>query len=385
MSRTRAVSLALAAAVLWGLAWSAAPARLHAPDYLAEEKDFQDYLDQGESLLHRFNSPWAVSRYMPASGLIAAALYNHSGRDGWRVWRAATATAAFWLTAYLGFLCGAPALGLSAPIALWALGHLSGGARGGVPWHGSAPFPQPMMELLVLAAACLAADRAARPGVKRDRLLGTALGGALLFRSSLVFYPLWLAGQEALSGNRGRRAIRSWLTVGALAAVFVLPWGGVNRLVQGRWIFLENMKADPMIVTAIAGEAGTAAVDPYRAAPGEVMSWALERIRAEPGAYAAGYAGRLAGILGTEPFLWLAGLAGFFGGGAGMKSGPWRDWPSISRPSTPCSRSNPGTWRLCGPCWPFWPRRAYPPPTRKCRFRIGGGIGSRWPHGPCPF
>jgi tetratricopeptide (TPR) repeat protein len=259
----------------------------------------------GEAFLHGVPTD-GVSYRMPLAG-VALAWYNGHASGAARK----TAAALLWagptaLAFELGALLQGPAGGALAAV-LAAL-----------PWSANETGmgEELVYKLLVGLVAVLLAWRAARPTRTRSAALGLAVGTSLLCRSPLFLFPPVLAAYELLRAPRGqRRRLLPGLGVLLLASyILLVPWTLMNWRVHGRFIPLEDGRADSDVATAAIGLAPNLSGN-YRWLAGipedsRVLPWAVRRVLRRPWPYLKGCLERLRFALALQPLLW-AGLLVF--------------------------------------------------------------------------
>ena len=308
----RLAPLAIAAGLLaWGLA-EVSP-NLYRPGSLYEV----DTIQAGEMLLHGFNFGMGSENYhLPLATVSGALIVNHSAPGSGGLWRKASAVAAFLLILVLGVELGSLRYGLLGAALLLASSRLLGVAGLNTAWHGYWGHLQTFHTLLVLAAAGAAARHARAPGLGSASAAALALGAALLYRSTFVFFPPLLALHYFLRAQKDARDWRQTALLGLAPYVFLLPWIAMNWSVHRSFIPLEHGEAAPIIVGGVLGsiekdwprvpaEFGLA-----NAGTAEVLVWAVPRVLAHPADYALGCLRRLARIALMSPvLLLLAALA----------------------------------------------------------------------------
>ncbi|MBI5241485.1 MAG: hypothetical protein HY926_13515 [Elusimicrobia bacterium] len=258
----------------------------------------------GEALLHGVPTD-GVSYRMPLAAVVLA-WYNGHASDRLK----AAARPLLWagpaaLAFELGCLLQGPAGGaLSAALAA-------------LPWSANEAGlgEETLYRLLIGLAAVLLAWRAARPTPLRSAALGLAVGVSLLCRSPLFLFPPLLAAWELVRAPAGRRrSLLPGLGVLLLASYILLaPWALMNWRVHGRFIPLEDGRADSDVATAAIGLAPNLAGN-YRWLAGvpddsRVLPWAAQRVLRRPLPYLKGCAERLRFTLALQPLLWAAFLA----------------------------------------------------------------------------
>ncbi len=309
-------ALAAAALLLWAL-HDVSPAL-----YRPGEAIDTDVFHSGEMLLHRVDYRATTANYhLPLSSVTAALLINHSPPGADAVWRKASAAAAFLLLLALGCELGAPWYGLLGAALLLFVSRFPLSVQLVESWHGSWGHLQAFFTLIVLAAAGLMVRHLREPSPARAWAVALALGAALLYRSTLVFFPPMLALFHWLSrkGKPTRADRRATAVLALVPYLFLLPWAASNWAVHHRFIPLEDGEASPIIVGGVLG-----AVEKEWARPpaelgiavqgtGETIAWAVRAVLAEPGGYLLGCARRLRFIFLLNPLLFvLAGLSFWF-------------------------------------------------------------------------
>lgn len=309
-------ALAAAALLLWAL-HDASPAL-----YRPGEAIDADVFHSGEMLLHRIDYRATTANYhLPLSSVTAALLINHSPAGAGAAWRKASAAAAFLLLLALGCELGAPWFGLLGAALLLFVSRFPLSVQLVESWHGSWGHLQAFFTVVVLVAAGLMVRHLRAPSPARAWAVALALGAALLYRSTLVFFPPLLALLHwlTLKGKPSRADRRATAVLALVPYLFLLPWAASNWAVHHRFIPLEDGEASPIIVGGVLG-----AVEKEWARPpaelgipvqgtGETIAWAVRAVLAEPGDYLLGCARRLRFIFLLNPLLFVfAGLSFWF-------------------------------------------------------------------------
>jgi len=265
------------------------------------------YLDAGENILHRHLGETLASLRMPLYGVWEALLLDHFSYAARAGAMYAAILAQLALVFALGLLLGS-APGAFAGAAAYAL--LRYGA------YSENASLEPFFAIFVTLAAAAAAWRANRPTPARSAFVGAAVGASLLCRSSLVFFPPWLAAWDWLAAGRPPLK-RWWPHLAGLCLVpylFLLPWIGMNWTIQRRFIPLESESRDSNVamgaaglVTGLYGE-WREALDQPPPADGStsVVLWAAGRVLRHPLRYARACLERLAFAAGRHPGLYAA-------------------------------------------------------------------------------
>ncbi|MDD5628480.1 MAG: hypothetical protein PHU21_05420 [Elusimicrobia bacterium] len=261
----------------------------------------------GEAFLHGAPGE-GVSFRMPLAGTVLAWYNGHAPH-----WAQAAASGLLWvgpaaLAFELGSLLQGPgAGGLAALLAAW-------------PWSANevGMGEEIIYKLLVGLVVLLLVWRASRPDWRRSAALGLAIGLSLLCRSTLFLLPPLLAAYDLLRGGPERDRRRSLAGAAALLVcsyALLAPWGLMNLRLHGRFIPLEDRRADSDVATAAIG-IGPNLSGNYRWLAGipdgdRVLSWAARRVLRHPGPYLAGCAERVRFVLLEHPLLWAAALLVF--------------------------------------------------------------------------
>ena len=277
----------------------------------------QPVADAGEALIHHVRpdtaNPSHLSFRLPLHTVSAALLFSHDGG----LFRDFRNAVGLLLLAINGLLL-ASTYSLAAPAVFTLFFKI--GAR--------SDYMETASSFLILLAAVVMLWRARRPSVRRSFVLGLALGAALLFRSSLVFFPPVLAFYEW--SFRYRRSLRLYwrhlICLCVVPALFLIPWLHMNWVAHRRFVPLEYGEANCNIVTGAMGLVQTIERDaigseweplmenrrfdgPWNAG---AFSWALRQISLHPFRYAAAYLSRLVCVFSYNPILLLMALGGLW-------------------------------------------------------------------------
>lgn len=304
--RLRRAGAALAAGLLLmaGL-WRALPGWSAFPRSAAGLLEMS-HVEIGEGLLHGAHPPHVdVSWRMPLNPLLEALLLGHAGPGGAAAVAAAGLAACATLLLWSGLLVAGP-VGGAAALGLW-LPVVAG--------HAFTPGYLKMFLFtpLVLLAAGSVAWRARAPTPGRAAVVAVILGGSLLYRSTLAFFPIALVAWECLrSGRRG--PWREWLILLIVPVLFVIPWAAMNWSVHREVTFFERGSANMNIVTGALGLVDVTAEGDIRslmdAAPADgrssVLGWAVRHVAAHPRPFLSAVLSRLSFFAGLKPFLLLA-------------------------------------------------------------------------------
>jgi tetratricopeptide (TPR) repeat protein len=301
-------ALAAAALLAWALS-SAAPGL-----YRRGAPIDEDTIQSGEMLLHGFNfGNEAENFHLPLASVSGALIVNHSPAPSGLA-RAASAAAAYFLILALGVQLGSLPVGLLGAALLLASSRLLGVGGLAYAWHGQWGHLETFHTLLVLAVAGLCARHARLRTRGSAAAAALALGAALLYRSTLAFFPPLLA---LLDWTTGRRDARRTAILGLAPYLFLLPWIAMNWSVHRAFIPLEHGEAAPIIVGGVLGSIDKpwprvpASFGLDGAGTAEVLAWAAPRIAAHPADFAVGCLRRLRVIAALSPALFILGLLSF--------------------------------------------------------------------------
>ena len=242
----------------------------------------------GEAFLHHVPTDGASYR-MPLAGIVLAWYNGH---------------APSWLRAV-----AAPLLWAGPVVLAFELGCLLQGPGGGalaavlaaLPWSPSETGmgEELVYKLLVGLVVLLLAWRASWPSWKRSAVLGLGIGVSLLCRSPLFLLPPLLAAYDLLRRDPERSRRDRLLGAAALllaSYILLTPWVLMNLRLHGRFIPLEDGRADSDVATAAMGLAPNLSGN-YRWLAGipdddRVLPWAARHVLRHPAPY-------LGGCLGT--------------------------------------------------------------------------------------
>ncbi|MBI5623355.1 MAG: hypothetical protein HY924_06215 [Elusimicrobia bacterium] len=292
-----AAGLAAAALCAW---------RMHESAVFGAGEAFHESLTHGEALLHSVASDPGVTYRMPLSGIALSLFRNHLGEGA----RLATGFVILLAPALLAFQAGLLLAGARAGLLAALLCSLPLG------FNAAAGHEEQLYRIILLLTACLAAQRASRPGLAASAGLGLALGAGLLVRSPLFLFPLVLAAWDLVRPGpaRDRGPVWSLLVLLCLPFLFLLPWAGLNSRLGLGPVLLEHGRADANIVSAALGLVPTQAggsLMPSGLEAGEgALSWAVSEVLRHPGRYALGVLARLWFVFQLQPLLILAAAAG---------------------------------------------------------------------------
>lgn len=212
--------------------------------YCAEDRDRN--VEAGEALLHGLPHRrllWSMPAYSVSSALVC-----HPGRGGGGLaFPAAALGLTVALVAGMGRFVAGGLGGAFAVAAYCFLASSFGGAWDS--FFGDRWFYQATIALVGFAAAWRAgtADRMATPA------LGLSMGISLATLSPLLFYPALCAGWEMLRAKERRKAVLTAALLLGIPCIILLPWGYLNSRIQGRFVFLEDQRADTNIMAGAAG------------------------------------------------------------------------------------------------------------------------------------
>jgi tetratricopeptide (TPR) repeat protein len=269
-----------------------------------EGEGFTEMVTTGEAFLHHVPTDGSSYR-MPLAGVVLAWYNGHAP-----AWARAALRPLLW----------------AGPVALaFELGCLLQGPPGGalaaalaaLPWSANEVGlgEELLYKLLVGLAALLLAWKSSRPTWRRGAALGLAIGVSLLCRSPLFLFPPLLAAYDLIRPDP-KRSLRSRLPgVAALllcSYILLAPWTLMNWRLHGRFIPLEDGRADSDVATAAMGLAPNLSGN-YRWLAGipdggRVLPWAARRVLRHPVPYLKGCSERLRFALRLHPLLWAAAI-----------------------------------------------------------------------------
>ncbi len=304
---------AAAGAVRLSMAMKDGAASFQRQDYCAANRDRNT--EAGEALLHGL--PHRVLSWSMPAYSVANALICHSSRGGGGL---AFPAAALGLTAALvagmgrlaaGWLGGVLALGAYCFFASFFKGPADG-------FLGDRWFYQAVIALVGFAAAWKAKtkDRTAAGA------LGLSMGISLVTLSPLLFYPALCAGWELLCAKERRKAVLTAALLVGIPLLMLSPWVYLNARVLGRFVFLEDGRANTNIMAGAAGVvAGPVMVDARTligASPEEgAVPAAAAGVRAHPLRFLKAVLKRTLHVLQESPIPFALALVGAVFG--------WRD------------------------------------------------------------
>ena len=303
----------------------------------------------GEALLHGVPAD-GISYRMPLAGVVLAWHNGHAGPAAREASSALLWAGPVALAFELGALLQGPT-GAALAAALTAL-----------PWSANdvGMGEEILYKLLVGLAAVLLAWRAQRPTRARSAALGLAVGASLLCRSPLFLFPPLLAAYELARARAGeRRSLLPGLGVLLLASyILLVPWTLMNWRVHGRFIPLEDGRADSDVATAAVGLAPNLSGN-YRWLAGvpddsRVLPWAgrCPTSRAARSARASPWA--------CSPSSGPRSSSSSSSTGAVSRSARRPCCAATSPASTACSPSRSAIWSRSGSCSRASQRPAWP-------------------------
>ena len=277
----------------------------------------QPVADAGEALIHHVRpdtpNPSHLSFRLPLHTVSTAVLFTHDGG----LFRNYRNIVGLLLLAMNGLLL-ASTFSLAAP-AVFTL-FFKAGVR--------SDYMETASSFLILLATVVMLWRARKPSGRRSFVLGLSFGAALLFRSSLAFFPPVLALYEWMF--RYRRSLRLYwrhlICLCVVPALFLIPWMHMNWVAYRRFVPLEYGEANCNIVTGAMGLVQTIERDalsseweplmqnrrfdgPWNAS---AYAWALRQISLHPFRYAAAYLSRVLCVFSFNPILMLMALGGLW-------------------------------------------------------------------------
>ena len=272
--------------------------------YLTQEFKNAEYIDIGESLLHRIpgDASRDVSRRMPLATLSNALIFNHAPLSS-----ALRAMPGFvevvLLFAVVQLLVPAGVLPPAAALAIiLSVGSMQAYARDGEACYA----------LLMLLVSGLMIWRAQARSFSRSVLLASAIGASLLYRSPLALLPPLLVCFEyfTLSRRRPPRFRRQLLILLTVPYLFLLPWLRMNRIAYHRWIPFEDAAADTNIAAGALGLVHDIYCN-WTTLSGQtddknVLVWAFEEVARHPLRYVTACVARAHMVIGLHPLLFLS-------------------------------------------------------------------------------
>ncbi|MDT8285613.1 MAG: hypothetical protein RQ748_00765 [Elusimicrobiales bacterium] len=270
------------------------------------EASFAERFASGSFLLAGFPSG-SVNFEMPFAGALVSAVSNLGPG------LFAAAALLHTLICFLVYRAAALAAGRTAGV--WALAVLAALEFAGFS-YGVYDFEQVVYSFFLLLTLCAILE--ARDGkVFSGAKAGLAIGMSALVRPPLFFFPPVFIGADLAAGGRwGRRFLLRAAAFAAAAYILLVPWGALNRWLDGRFSMVSRIGAESNVIAGALGAVYTLEGDARELAglpPGRsAESFFFERILAEPGAYGAAVLRRLWHTLLFNPVLFGAFLAALF-------------------------------------------------------------------------
>lgn len=276
-----------------------------------------DYAERGESFLHAVPLASDLHMNLPMSTVWAALAFDHWALSA-RTYGTAVLAALLVLLVLACLACDPSSAWPCAAASLLLALCLS---------PDLLIYPQFEYSCLVLLTAGLLVWRSRTPTFVRTLAFSLAVGGGLLFRSPLAFFPPLLAlGEWVWSRTRAgsKSGLKPYWKHGLILCtvpyVFLIPWIWLNWTSRHQLIVLEGGQASTNVVAGALGLTQTIEgdwtllVDPALDAgdPAEVMAWALKQVAGQPLRYVESCFRRIHLCLSQFPVLWFLALAAWW-------------------------------------------------------------------------
>lgn len=287
----------------------------------------EDYGNSGEVILHGIPSPSGADNiFLPMSSLVGTFIFSHVSPETWKFLRILSGCAAFFLLLSLAGMMGSMLRGVYAVALLLLLSAVCPDAPEGIRWHGHYGYPHSFLSLLVLIVAGCCAWLAQRPSPFRALILGASIGVTLLYRSTLLFFPVFFVICDRIlrRTESPRLNFKSALILLLAPYFFLIPWMGMNWIVHHRLSPLENGEANIIIVAGALGMGpnsqnqlssgvkfnGKAAI--WESSTESILVWAAGEVLRHPLRFLKGYWLRLCRVVLLHPILVFLALLGLW-------------------------------------------------------------------------